>query len=136
MSINLEPLVFDETSNPGFRFINLDGTVINVKSINLDNNGEIISIIDINNTEISSDDFRFDKELLLVPGIGYIPPNTVVEWKDKNYLLCFGWHTNVSNQTIYSWYLHELNKNKKDKCAEDKTLYSWMIDEINEVSFQ
>ena len=29
----------------------------------------------------------------------------------RRYELNYGWHTNVSNQTIYSWYLKPITKN-------------------------
>jgi hypothetical protein len=43
-----------------------------------------------------------------VLGIGFLIPGDIVKLKltdCKEYELNFGWHTNISGQTIYSWYL-------------------------------
>ena len=47
----------------------------------------------------------------------------VFEYENNTYVLLFGWHTNYSNQTIYSWYITNNNI-----CH---TLYKEMINKIN-----
>ena len=52
--------------------------------------------------------FSYTTACLYVLGIGFLIPGDIVKLKIdscKVYELNFGWHTNVSNQTIYSWYL-------------------------------
>lgn len=58
-------------------------------------------------------------ECLYVLGIGFLLPGDVVKLHIDaiaEYTLGFGWHTNVSGQTIYSWYL---TPNKVDDLFED-----------------
>ena len=52
--------------------------------------------------------YSYTTECLYVLGIGFLIPGDIVKLKltdYKEYELNFGWHTNISGQTIYSWYL-------------------------------
>lgn len=52
--------------------------------------------------------YTYVTECLYVVGIGLIIPGDLVKLKIndlKKYELNFGWHTNISGQNIYSWYL-------------------------------
>lgn len=86
---------------------------------------------------------------LPVPGIGYLRPGTRVVYKREEYCLKFGWHTNISNQEIYSWYLEPLKDEgivrsdndrnymstpEKPKGKICRTLYHNMINEIEDVN--
>ena len=76
----------------------------------------------------------------VVKGLGYLPEGSIVEYNGKYYVLYFGWHKNISNQEIYSWYLVETHTNQNlarfvPKNPECKTLYKWMIDKLNKVIF-
>lgn len=54
------------------------------------------------------DTYTYTTECLYVLGIGFLIPGDIVKLKLtdwKEYELNFGWHTNISGQTIYSWYL-------------------------------
>lgn len=54
------------------------------------------------------DTYTYTTECLYVLGIGFLIPGDIVKLKLtdwKEYELNFGWHTNISNQKIYSWYL-------------------------------
>lgn len=54
------------------------------------------------------DTYTYTTECLYVLGIGFLIPGDIVKLKltdYKEYELNFGWHTNISGQTIYSWYL-------------------------------
>lgn len=109
------------------------GEVVDIIDISVDD-GKIISVFPKEGTGdqgyIPSSEFNFFKEVLYVPGIGYITPGTRVIIKEKDYLLKFGWHINISNQNIYSWYLESLSED-----IPPKTLYKEMINEIEIVHF-
>lgn len=89
------------------------------------------------------EDYTYTRETLFVLGIGNLLPGDVVKLSltDCNrYELGYGWHTNVSNQTIYSWYLKPIN----DSCGSDsayitdsniRTLYKEYLDTIEVVEF-
>jgi hypothetical protein len=52
--------------------------------------------------------YTYTTECLYVLGIGFLLPGDLVKLKINErdiYELNYGWHTNISNQTIYSWYL-------------------------------
>ena len=54
-------------------------------------------------------------------GIGFLIPGDIVKLHIDNiysYELNYGWHTNVSGQTIYSWYLKRLPV--KDPFIDDR----------------
>lgn len=108
------------------------GEVLDIIDISVDD-GKIVSALPKEGTGedfIPSTEFDFFKEVLHVPGIGYITSGTRVIIKEKDYLLKFGWHVNISNQNIYSWYLESLSED-----IPPKTLYKEMINEIEIVHF-
>ncbi len=115
---------------PNLKFSKEDGTVLDVIEIEM-NNGNIVSVLDSDNVKYNIDEITYEKYLLNVPGIGYIAAKSRVIYKEKDYVLLFGWHTNISNQTIYSWYLSSLTED-----IPDKTLYEEMINEIEIVHFR
>jgi hypothetical protein len=115
---------------PNLKFSKEDGTVLDVIEIEM-NNGNIVSVLDSDNVRYNIDEITYEKYLLNVPGIGYIAAKSRVIYKEKDYVLLFGWHTNISNQTIYSWYLSSLTED-----IPDKTLYEEMINEIEIVHFR
>lgn len=54
------------------------------------------------------DTYTYTTECLYVLGIGFLIPGDVVKLhltETKTYELNWGWHKNISGQTIYSWYL-------------------------------
>lgn len=108
------------------KFTDLQDRTLDVTSITLEN-GIITKITAVGTggetQEYSAGSFFLIKEMLEIPGIGRLSPGTIVRYKGKDYLLLFGWHTNPSNQTIYSWYL-----TKNNECH---TLYQEMIDLID-----
>lgn len=103
---------------------------INVKSVNFSPNGEIESVVTYYEENLSGPSLKFEKYLLEVPGVGFICPGTRVYLDNKQYVLCHGWHTNISNQTIFSWYLHPLFEG-----STDKTLYRSDIDKLEKFTF-
>lgn len=109
------------------KFTDLYNRTLPVREVYMNPDGQIEKLIlsePVNGQDIYyKGDFFIIKELLEVPGVGRLSPGTMVRYEGKDYLLLYGWHTNLSNQTIYSWYL------TKDK--ECHTLYQDMIDKIN-----
>lgn len=118
-----------------FKFYNkstLD--LIAVDTINLDSDGKIKYITDINGNIIDNDSYVYTNLILDVPGLGYALCGDSIILKLKNkvkeqigeYILGFGWHINISNQKIYSWYLLPTDKrfNTPDvDLIKAKTLY-------------
>lgn len=105
---------------------------IKVKSIHLDAHGTIDKITAESHNvtfESTSEDFVYTNLILEIPSLGtavcgdliylQVPRKPVQE-----YTLQFGWHTNVSNQKIYSWYLVPFLKNlDTHELPKAKTLY-------------
>ena len=105
-------------------------TIIQVNAIYL-NNGNIEYVIDNEGNTHTNENIVLVKNLLFIPGIGYIPEETRIIYKEVDYILLYGWHTNISNQNILSWYLMPLSSN-----IPYKTLYKDMIDDIEVVHFR
>lgn len=103
-----------------FSFYDLDGNLIRGDSLDvtIDDNGQFDLLTVTYNTEdeiganstreYQRSEYTYTTECLYVLGIGFLIPGDIVKLKItdcQEYELNFGWHTNVSNQTIYSWYL-------------------------------
>ena len=97
-----------------FSFYDLDGNLIKGNiSVNIDDNGQFDSLTVIDDSVESTkyytkDEYTYTTECLYVLGIGFLLPGDLVKLKINEryvYELNYGWHTNISNQTIYSWYL-------------------------------
>jgi hypothetical protein len=78
-------------------------------------------------------------------GVGYLIPGDIVRLHllDKRYYeVQYGWHTNVSNQTIHSWYLVPVNYDEVRKEVVYRTdsniltLYKEYLDTIEVVDFK
>ena len=93
--------------------------------------GEITEVVAATGVHYTPEEIEIIRQYLQVPGIGNIISGTRVIYHDKDYVLLFGWHTNISNQTIYSWYLEALEED-----VPPKTLYQEMIDEIDTLHFR
>lgn len=84
-------------------------------SVTIDDNGQFDTLIvateDGDQTTVDtyeSGQYTYTTECLYVLGIGFLIPGDLVKLKVNErdvYELNYGWHTNISNQTIYSWYL-------------------------------
>lgn len=118
---------------------------VQVTSIDVDTDGKVVAFKDTSSTTTLIDDsYKVVKNFLEVPGVGYLTEGTKVclDTSPENlYYLGFGWHTNVSNQTIYGWYLSPIIEETKSRdseymtrarkpLAQDRTLYRDMIDHI------
>lgn len=95
-----------------FSFYDLEGNLIRGDlSVTLDDNGQfdvLTQTIDNETTTYTKEEYTYTTECIYVLGIGFLIPGDIVKLKInycKEYELNYGWHTNVSNQTIYSWYL-------------------------------
>ena len=117
---------------------------INLTSIDVDTDGHYVVAHTEEGSQYFVDELVVEKNFLHVPGVGHLRPGSKVrlEKDPTSYILLFGWHTNISNQTIYSWYLRpikEFDDSDHDQdymsspekvLSEDKTLYFEMIDKI------
>lgn len=97
-------------------------------------------IIVLDNTE-----YDFTRETVYVLGIGYLIPGDIVKLNllsHRTYEVGYGWHTNVSNQTIHSWYLVPVDYNATTKEVVYKTdsniltLYKEHLETIEVVEFR
>lgn len=139
--IPLRKQIFDDC--PDIEIVSKeDKRLVEAQSVNVDAEGKIISIMSDGNL-VDVSEVIVHKNFLPVPGVGYLKPGTLVRYQDDMYVLDFGWHTNISNQRIYSWFL----KPTKEKSLRNpklpifsewgssfKTLYYEMIDEIDLVT--
>jgi hypothetical protein len=96
-----------------FSFYDSDGNLIRGDiSVTIDDNGQFDALTAIDSEQVShiytKDNYTYTTECLYVLGIGFLLPGDLVKLKINErdvYELNYGWHTNISNQTIYSWYL-------------------------------
>ncbi len=118
------------TSNE-FRFYSkVNHDLIAVSKIELDSNFKIQSVTDADGNNYSADELYYTNLVLSVPGLGNALCGDLITIKVKNkiseYELGFGWHINISNQQLYSWYLLPKDKhlNTPDEfLTKAKTLY-------------
>lgn len=110
-----------------FSFYNLDGDLIRgiSTSVRIDDNGQFDVLTVVDSEHIShiypKNSYTYTTECLYVLGIGFLIPGDIVKLKINEcveYELNYGWHTNISNQTIYSWYL--VPKKHPDLFKEDR----------------
>ena len=108
-----------------FSFYDSEGNLIRGSlEASLDDNGQfdiLTQIIDDETVIYPKGTYTYTTECLYVLGIGFLLPGDIVKLKIdscKTYELNYGWHTNVSNQTIYSWYL--VPQENKDFFEEER----------------
>lgn len=91
------------------------------------------------------EEYDFTRETVFVLGVGYLIPGDIVRLHllDRRYYeVQYGWHTNVSNQTIHSWYLVPVNYDEVRKEVVYRTdsniltLYKEYLDTIEVVDFK
>lgn len=108
----------ESDSIPYFSFYDLEGNLIRGDiDVTFDDNGQFDTLVQ----EIGGEtviylngQYTYTTECLYVLGIGFLLPGDIVRLKIddcRKFELNFGWHTNVSNQTIYSWYLKPIKLN-------------------------
>lgn len=105
---------------------------IDASNVELDTSGEVKSIVTSSGMVYLSNEFVFTNLVLSVPGLGDALCGDIITLKTKakiqDFVLGFGWHINISNQKLYTWYLLPLvpDKNQKTPDCEfikAKTLY-------------
>lgn len=135
---------YDPLDNNTITVYDTNGIRVNVSSVDLDTDGNIVFINTTDGNKLSADDYIIVQELLNVPGVGKLKPGTRVVLEENPYIeysLEFGWHTNISNQTIYSWYLYPIRQEEiiSDKeymskpvqrLSVAKTVYESVVDQI------
>lgn len=118
---------------------------LNITSADLDTSGKIVYVNTEEEQKLFADDLEVFKNFLPVPGVGYLKPGTKVEFEKETYVLLFGWHTNISNQQIYSWFLRPITQideiykgnymsTPERVLSQDRTLYYPMIDKICKIT--
>lgn len=122
------------------------GPMINTTSVVVDDNGKYVLANTEEGETFFAEDLIIENLFLEVPGLGYLRPGVRVFLNDdpSEYSLQFGWHTNISNQTICGWYLRPevevcetdpddyMSKPRK-VLSKDRTLYREMLDKLWEV---
>lgn len=110
----------------------LTGELIKVTNIELDDLGTISTITGTVNgitAVMDSSHFVYTNLILDIPGLGTAVCGDTILLKRprkniEEYILEFGWHTNISNQKIYSWYLVPALKDLDNhELPKAKTLY-------------
>lgn len=110
----------------------LTGEPIKVTNIELDDLGTISKITGTVHgitAIMDSSQFIYTNLILEVPGLGTAVCGDTIWLKrprknTEEYILEFGWHTNISNQKIYSWYLVSALKDLDNhELPKAKTLY-------------
>lgn len=106
-------------SVPYFSFYDTEGNLIKGDiSITVQPDGQfdtVTATLDGTTTEYTKDQYTYTTECLYVLGIGFLLPGDIVKLHIDDsamYEINFGWHTNVSSQTIYSWYLKPVHVEK------------------------
>lgn len=128
---------------PKLKVYDKNGKEIKTTSVNLDTDGSVVSIVTEDGRLVYCDELLIFSNFLEVPGVGFLKSGTKVclEGSDVVYTLLFGWHTNISNQTIFSWFLRkELEVKNQDSDEymssypedpfQDLTVYKETIDKI------
>jgi hypothetical protein len=143
-------------SIPYFSFYDSSGNLIRGDiSLSVQEDGQfdtLTSIVDGVSTVYQKDEYTYCTGCLYILGIGFLLPGDVVKLHlddVEEYELNYGWHTNVSGQTIYSWYLKLLNvqqlfeKRGFDRTQQPyitntglRTLYKEYLDTIEVVQFK
>ena len=143
-------------SIPYFSFYDSNGNLIGGDiSVSVEADGQfdiLTSVIDGTTHTYAKGEYTWVSTCLYVLGIGFLLPGDIVKLKLdslEEYELNFGWHTNVSGQNIYSWYLKLMNvqqlfeKRGFDRTQEPyitntglRTLYREYLDKIEVVQFK
>ena len=133
-----------------FSFYKLNGEYIpNVISVDIGKDGKFGNITAVDSegveTVYSYDEYNFTRESVFVLGVGYLIPGDIVKLHlidKRSYEVRYGWHTNVSNQTIHSWYLVPVNVDEVTKevsyLTDSKilTLYKEYLETIELVEYR
>lgn len=131
-------------SVPYFSFYDTNGDLIrgDIK-LSVSEDGQfdtLTSTVDGVETVYNKGDYTYCTECLYVLGIGFLLPGDIVKLKldaTEEYELNFGWHTNVSGQTIYSWYLKLMNARQLfEKRGFDRTQQPYITNTGNRTLYR
>lgn len=134
-----------------FSFYDTSGNYLsNVATVQVDEDGQFgtLTITDSSTgdvIELSRDEYDFTRESVFVLGVGYLIPGDIIKLHlldKRSYEVRYGWHTNISNQTMHSWYLVPVNYDAVNKevayLTDSKilTLYKEYLDTIELVEYR
>lgn len=132
-----------------YSFYDVDGNYLsNVATVSVNANGKfgnITIVIDDEERILSPDEYYYTRESVFVLGVGFLIPGDIVKLHlldKKFYEVKYGWHKNVSNQNIHSWYLVPVDYNVITKevayLTDSKilTLYREYLDTIELVEYR
>ena len=128
-----------------YSFYDVHGNLIdgNYISVNIGSDGQfdVLTVDDGVVTHYDRNLYTYTRESLYVLGVGYLIPGDIVKLRhtdDVYFEVGYGWHKNISNQEIYSWYLKPLeydNRNPYSPDGEILTLYREYLDTIELVEY-
>ena len=114
-----------------FTFLDMKGNIINdVSNVDIAEDGRFSTltyVVDEQEMHLSPSEYVYTNLILDVPGIGFARVGDIVTLeryreKAKRYKLHFGWHSNISNQKLFTWYLTQPTL-AEGEIREYKTLY-------------
>lgn len=113
MEINYHDLIPSvQNEKPDILILDKQRNVLDVATIEYNENHQIVSIICSDESVHSPEDVTIITQFLEVPGIGFIPPGVAVYLGDNRYSLNYGWHVNSSGQNLCSWFLIPMGPEK------------------------
>lgn len=121
----------DKVISSYFSFLDKNGNIINnVSNVDIAEDGRFSNLTYIVNEQefhLSPSEYTYTNLILDVPGIGLARAGDIITLeryreKAKRYELNFGWHSNISNQKLYTWYLTQAEL-AEGETKEYKTLY-------------
>ena len=132
-----------------YSFYDLEGNYLsNVASVNINSHGKFETItvtIDEEEVILFPNEYYYTRESVFVLGVGFLIPGDIVKLHllDKRfYEVRYGWHINVSNQNIHSWYLvpvdYDIITKEVAYLTDSKilTLYREYLDTIELVEYR
>lgn len=133
-----------------FSFYDKEGNYLsNVATVDIQVDGQFgtLTLTDSEGEIITLDrtEYDFTREAVFVLGVGYLIPGDLVKLHlldKRTYEIRYGWHTNVSNQTIHSWYLVPVDYNMVTKevvyrtDSDILTLYKEYLETIELVEYR
>lgn len=114
-----------------FSFFDENKKIIpNVLSVEINEEGKFSTITyfeDGVEHKLDSSKYTFTNLILSIPGLGYARCDDIITLeryreKTKRYYLNFGWHENISNQKLFTWFLTPVELGNDEKVTH-KTLY-------------
>lgn len=114
-----------------FTFFDENGNLIrNISNVSMSEEGRFSTITYVKDGveySLLPGQYTYTNLILDIPGIGFAHIGDIVTLeryreKAKRYVLGFGWHSNVSNQKLFTWYLTQTSLSDGED-RKYKTLY-------------